>query len=501
MDQRMFRRAQDLQSLRLTRRRLLIAGAGSVAAVVAAACGGDDDDTGSTASDGGTASASPTTRTGSVSSPASGGGTKTIPLFTTENDPNTLAFYDRTIKAYQQQRPDVQVEVSLYQDENQLQYLTTAFETGTDLGIFAPPSAFVTAWAAQGYLLPLDPIINAIGADDFLDGTRITYDGKDYAMPFQSNASALWVRTDLVEAEGLKPPTTFDEYLAIAETLHGKNGLIGLASATGTVPQLTLQFFTPYILQSGWDYFDKEGNLTFDQPDVLEAVKRFASIMRYSSPSLYNGTFQDIQNAYISGRAAMATFPGRLGVNMATQAPDIADKSVVVPVPAGPFMTGQLLFGGIQHYSIHAVTKYPEEALDFLQFMTTAERELDFAMTVPGHLLPPLESVRKLIPTYQSEFMSKRGAWVTALNDMVPGAMNPALSMGSVNNKTFDVKLSNPCPWASSVWGSPPVDGAMFQQILINNKDPEQAWTAASQELKAAADTWKSENPDWKPSI
>lgn len=425
---------------------------------------------------------------------------KTIPLFTTENDPATLEFYERTIAGFQEEHPDIDLEITLYQDENQVQYLTTAFETGTDLGIFAPPPGFIGEWARLGYLLPITAIVQTIGEADFLPGTRNVVDGQDYAMPFQSNASALWVRQDLIESEGLALPTTFEEYLAIAEALHGKDGLIGLASATGAVPQLTLQYFTPYIRQTGWDYFDAAGNLTFDQPAVLEAVERFAGIMRFASPSLYNGTFQDILNAYISGRAAMATFPGRLGVNLADQAPEVAETTTVVPVPAGPFMTGQLLFGGIQHYSVHAETAHPDEALAFLEYMTTGERSLDFAMTVPGHLLPPLESVRALVPAYQSDFMTAHGDWVITLNDMVPNASNPVLSMGVVSNEQYGGRISNTCPWSSTIWGSPPIDGSMFQEILIQGAEPEAAWTKAAEAMGVAAAAWKSENPDWQPS-
>ncbi len=401
---------------------------------------------------------------------------------------------------FQEEHPNVNVEITLYQDENQLQYLTTAFETGTDLGIFAPPSAFVTTWARQGYLLPLSLIVERIGEADFLPGTRIVVDGEDYAMPFQSNASALWVRQDLFEEEGLRLPSTYEQYLAAATALNGKDGIVGISSGVGAVPQLTLQYFTPYIYQAGWDYFDAQGNLTFDQPEVLDAVHRFADIMRNTTAGLYNATFQDILGTFISGRAAMGTFPGRMGVNLAAQNPELAEKVTVVPVPAGPFMTGNLLFGGIQHYAIHSETAHPEEALAFLEYMTTGERSLDFAMTVPGHLLPALESVRALVLTYESEFMERYGAWVIALNEMVPNAMNPALSMGSVSNGRYLGRLSNPCPWASRIWTSPPIDGTMFQEILINDKDPEAAWSEAAEAMRAEAEAWKADNPDWAPA-
>jgi ABC-type glycerol-3-phosphate transport system substrate-binding protein len=191
--------------------------------------------------------------------------------------------------------------------------------------------------------------------------------------------------------------------------------------------------------------------------------------------------------------------PGRLGVNTAAKAPEIADKTGVLPVPAGPFMTGKILRTGIQHYTVYGKTAQPDETLKFLQYLTTGERELDFAMTVPGHLLPPLNSVRAKVKDYKSDFMSKHGDWVTALNEMVTNTSDPILMMGSVNNAAFK-KATNVCPWSEQVWGSPAVDNVLFQEILIQNKDPEQAWKDASAKLKQTVEKWKAENPGWKPA-
>ncbi len=434
-----------------------------------------------------------------TAAPATAGGSITIPFFTTESDPNTLDFFKKVGADFKTQNPTIDMKITAYQDENQLQFLTTAFQTGTDLGIFAPPPSFISSWASQGFLLPLDALVQKIGADDFLAGTRVRVSGKDYAMPFQANASALWYRKDLFDKAGLKPPATYDDYLAAAQALN-KEGIVGVASTIGGSEQMALQFFTPYISQAGWDYFDKQGNVTFDRPEVLDAVKRYVAVMKNATKGMYNAGFGEIINSYVAGKAAMGTFPGRLGVNTAAKAPDIADKTGVVPVPAGPFMTGKLLFGGVQHYTVYAKTAHPDETLAFLEFLTTGDRELDFSMTVPGHLLPPLQSVRAKIKGYQSDFMTKHGDWVLALADMVPGTTSPSQAMGSVNNQHFD-KISNNCPWGALVWGSPAVDNTLFQEILLQNKDPEQAWQDATAKLKQAADKWKSDNPGWKPDV
>lgn len=427
---------------------------------------------------------------------------KVIPLFTVENDPDSLAFYEETLRQFQEQvDPNVDIEVSVYQDENILQFVGTAFQTGTDLGIFSSFGSHIEEWANQGYLLELDSIIESVGEDDFLPGTRAVVNGHDYIMPAQANASALWVRLDLLDSEGLSLPTTYDELVGTIEALHGKDGVVGISSGVGTVPNLTTQFFSPYLYQSGWDFFDVEGNLTFDQPAVLDAVNRWAGVLQFTSPSMYNTTYPDISNLFASGRAAFATFPGRLGVNVAENAPELAENITVMPIPAGPFMTQELHFGGASPFSIYADTAYPEEAKAFLEFMLTGERLLALAMTVPGHLLPPLESVRAMVPGYESEFMERHGDWVITLNDLVPQAFAPGSSMGSVNNEQFLGKLNNHCPWGARVWGTDPVDGRMFQKILIEGVDSEQAWTEASEELATIREEWLAENPDWEPSV
>jgi multiple sugar transport system substrate-binding protein len=442
--------------------------------------------------------AAPTAAVAPTTAPATSSGPATIPFYTTESDPNTLAFYKQVADDFKQQHKDVDVKVTVYQDETQLQFLTTAFQTGTDLGIFAPPSAFVADWASKGFLQPLDPLIQKIGPDDFLPGTLIPVGGKQYGMPFQANASALWYRKDLFDQAGLKPPTTYAEFLAAAQALN-KEGTVGIASTIGGSAQMALQFFAAYIHQAGWDYYDRQGNVTFDKPEVLDAVKRYVDIMKNASKGMYNAGFGEILNTYIAGKAAMATFPGRLGVNTEAKAPDIAEKSGVIGVPAGPFMTGKLLYSGIQHYVVSSKTASPDAAMAYLQFLASGENELNFAMSVPGHLLPPLNSLRAKLKDYKSDFMTKHSDWVLTLADLVPTSADPILSMGSTNSQKFD-KISNTCPWASDVWGNNAVDNVLFQEILIQGKDPEVAWKDASAKLKQVADTWKSNNPSWKPS-
>ena len=90
---------------------------------------------------------------------------------------------------------------------------------------------------------------------------------------------------------------------------------------------------------------------------MLDAVKRFADILSRRPKSFANITYPDIINAYVAGKAAMGTFPGRLGVNTAAKAPEIADATTVIPIPAGPFHDRQAALR--RHPALRQPTRRP----------------------------------------------------------------------------------------------------------------------------------------------
>lgn len=428
-----------------------------------------------------------------------------IPLYTVENDPATLAFYNLTIENFKKDFPDMDVKVTVYADANQLQYLTTAFQNKVDVGIFSPAVSSFPDFARAGHLSNLDDLIQEIGADDFMDGTRIIVDGHDVAMPLQSNSSLVYYRKDLLEGAGLSVPKTFDEYYNAIETLHGKDGIAGMAMAVGPTPQLPLQFFAPYIYQSGHDYFDREGNVTFNNPDVLGAVEKFVSVMKFAPKSMHNAAFGDIVSAYTAGQAAFATFPGRMGAVIAERDPELAAKTGVMRIPAGDFMTGDLHFGSSQQYAIYSKTANPEMAREFLKRLTTGPDALAFAKTVPGHLLPPLKSVmtefKKELANPKEEFFKKHGDWVQTFMDCAPNAMTASVSMGAVVDGKYEKRITNLAPFGSQIWAAPAVDRVMFQEILLENRNTKEAWQDAGKKMQDIVDNFRKSNPSWKPEI
>ena len=76
---------------------------------------------------------------------------------------------------------------------------------------------------AADSIMPLDDVINAIGADDFSQAYKSVLTGKDgkiYGLPDWAMHTSVWYRKDLYEANGLSVPTTWAELLSNAEKLN-----------------------------------------------------------------------------------------------------------------------------------------------------------------------------------------------------------------------------------------------------------------------------------------
>ena len=90
-------------------------------------------------------------------------------------------------------------------------------------------SQWLTDFAAPGFLDQLDARVAAdaeLAWDDIAPFFRefdATYDGRIYAIPLDGDFQVVYYRTDLLAAAGLEPPRTWDDYLALARTFHGRD--------------------------------------------------------------------------------------------------------------------------------------------------------------------------------------------------------------------------------------------------------------------------------------
>ncbi len=427
------------------------------------------------------------------SSPTSEGGPIVIPFFTTETDPAQLETLRNLIIEYQKANPEVEIDIVLASPTSRGRRLLTALSAGADLGIFEIEPTLMTKWADAGYLLSLDDVVAGIGADDYQAGSLFRYNGHVYAIPYAMSVYGLWVRTDLLAQAGLPIPTTYDEVLKAASTLS--QGTVYGIALPGGQNIATVNYFSTFLWQNGGDYFNCNGDVVFGQPEALEAVKKWAALARYAPPGFTVWGYNEQIDAFLQGRVAMAMYAGRLGVAMASKAPAFEDHVVVVFPPWGP---EHVTLGVYSRFAIAAGTSNKKEAKAFLQWLVSGDRLLRYDMTVPGHMIPPLLSVRKMALHYHSPYVKKHADWMQKFNLWSSYTNHPAMNMGSIHNHKF-VRSDTAPPWADAVFSTPGIIDTMLQQIALGGEDPEVAWQKAIIKMKAAVSEWKSRHPEWRP--
>ena len=110
------------------------------------------------------------------------------------------------------------------------QKVLTDWASGTnsvDAAVFAPQ--WMVDYVAGGYLEDLtpriaaDPAIEEEDVGAFFRDFSQKYGDKTYMITLDGDFHMMYYRTDVLEAAGKKPPTTWDEYLDVAAAVHGQD--------------------------------------------------------------------------------------------------------------------------------------------------------------------------------------------------------------------------------------------------------------------------------------
>lgn len=440
-----------------------------------------------------------------TSAPLPEGGVKTIPFMTTESDPESVAVFQEIIAEYEADHPDIRIDLVLTAHGADRERLITAAAVGAELGVVGVHPEFLSDYVEAGYLLPLEDVVEAVGRDEFKPGAVQTLADHDWAIGYAGGThSTLWVRKDLFEEAGIDFPTTYEEFLAAAEALtqdtdgDGNIDIYGVgipAAANGA----TRARFKSFVYQNCGDWFDKQGNLVFDNPRVLEALERYVALLEYAPPDVTGWSWFDGITAYTAGKIAMHPYGGRLGFNLFRDKPEMRENTTVIWYPAGDLVHAGR--GGYDYLSVSANARWPEETKDFLTFFFTGDRLARFLLTVPGHLIPPTYALEDVIINSDNEYIQLYQDDVKTLFESSQFNSLPQMFMGAVDTETctFDPEF-NIMPWAGGIIGNF-VSAQMIEKVVVGGESPEEAWQWAVEEMRRVSDEWKAEHPEWEPTI
>jgi multiple sugar transport system substrate-binding protein len=214
-----------------------------------------------------------------------------VEFWTTDNEPARLDVYETIAAAYMAEHPNVDLRIVAIEEAGISQRMATAMAAERLPDIVRMGVERVAAFAADG-ILDEDAaaaVIDSIGMDDFRESPlQMVTDpatGKYAAIPFDGWVQALWYRTDIFDELGLAAPVTWDAINAACDTLAGTENLL-YALTLGTDPGQNYghQVFEQVAMSNNAWPFDENGNVTFDTPEMIEALRFYTDLQRCSMP-------------------------------------------------------------------------------------------------------------------------------------------------------------------------------------------------------------------------
>src|SRR4051794_12100924 len=213
------------------------------------------------------------------------------------------------------------------------QKVLTDWASGTnsvDAAVFAPQ--WMVDYVAGGYLEDIGARVKADKAIEWSDIAPFfrdfssTFAGKTYLIPLDGDFHMLYYRTDVLEKAGLKPPTTWDEYLAVAKAVNGQD-----MNGDGA-PDYGSCIAKKRNAQSYWFVTDVVGSMTqskgtsqgtfFNTSDMSplvdnEAFRKALDFLKesgqYGPPDELNLDVSDTRPLFTSGRCALDLDWGDVG--------------------------------------------------------------------------------------------------------------------------------------------------------------------------------------------
>ena len=219
-----------------------------------------------------------------------------------------------------------------------------------------------------------------------------TVDGKLVAIPYYTDAPALFYRTDLLEKHGKTPPETWVELertareVMAAERAQGNDDLWGFVFQGGLYEGLTCNALEWVASNDGGTFIDGEGEITANNANAAAALDLAAGwVGTIAPPGVIAYREEESRLFWQAGDAVfMRNWPYAYALGNAEDSP-IAGKFDVVPLPRGSSGLASAATLGGWNAAVSAYSTEPEAAPDLVLYLTSQAIQTDRAITSLNH--------------------------------------------------------------------------------------------------------------------
>jgi multiple sugar transport system substrate-binding protein len=364
--------------------------------------------------------------------------------------------------------------------DNYVQYTTAMTSSGSPDVVMTYVYDPVVAWAANGFIQPMDQFAQAAGIkeEDFFPITwaMINFAGHTWGLLQEFDFNQFWWNKSIHSGD---PPKTIDELDQMAKE-YTKFDSDGNLTQVGFIPWLHWQgALTGFEWSAMWGgrWYDADNRKwTINTPEnqkFLEWFVKYADMLggrdksdafEAAIPKTYGDIFQ-------TGVVAFAQegeyIPPMLKAEGLTLEYGITQTPTAQGVPAGTaYTTGGNLF------LLPTKAPHPQEAAVFIQYMGSGKAVLDWC--IPNSNFPPTKAAAT-DPSFQEQLPELK-PWFEALqaNHMVPPSASPQLPLFDQERQT------------------------LIDEVTYKKKTPAEALADLEGKIADAVKRFHQDHPDWE---
>jgi multiple sugar transport system substrate-binding protein len=361
-------------------RLLILLGAAVIVAVgiwAVAASGGDDDD--------GDNAATASTENASVE------------LWVMDNGPDPVGDTEETLKPFEDET-GINVDVKLVGWDVQFDRIRNAAVSGRGPCVTQAGTTQVPFFAALGGFVDLADRVDEVGGEDaYAPGiwatTQVTGQDGVWAVPWFTEARAVYYREDALKEAGVDPKTAFADWESFAATLEALKDVkeidgqeIEPFGSPGKLAFDLVHHVMPFVWNAGGsELAEDDSESTINSPEAIEGVKFFADLIPagvYDTSALERDGVQ-VEETFKGGQLAV-WIGGPWVLASVDRADDeawtdAARKNVgVAPMPAGPTGEASTFVGG-SNLMMFESCEDQDAAWELIKFLSEDQVQTDYA--------------------------------------------------------------------------------------------------------------------------
>jgi len=336
------------------------------------------------------------------SSSSSGGKTKLT--MSAWGNPEEIKGYQRALDAYEEENPDVTIELIPIPSDNYEQKVLTQLSGGDSTDVFYVGSEWISKLIETGKVEDLSDFLEGsdsyVHPDEFADGLwgASRTDDEIFGVPVDNNPYLMYYNKNVLEDAGIEkgPQEHYEEGTWNWDTFAEMTADIVAAGKKGYIVESGGDHTFSWIWSNGGELYDDDGNIIIKENEQAQETFEYLESLVEGENVTYAGTLPEGQGAeamFMSNQVGFVS-AGRWFTPMFSENESLDFDYIPWPTNTGEEMEPAAI--ATAYMSVASDSEHVEEAMKFMSYYTGVDGQ-EARLRDNGNAVPSVDGIDDII--------------------------------------------------------------------------------------------------------